>query len=56
MWLWQNKAKWKKNVVKEKSSDICTSLSYNFYDNFIFLFYDWSKTIEREKGKERIKT
>jgi len=35
-----------------KSSDICTSLSYNFHDNFVFLSYDWSKTIEREKWKE----
>jgi len=31
----------------EKSIDIYTSLSYNF----VFLFYDWLKTIEREKIK-----
>jgi len=23
------------------------------YDNYDFLFFDWSKIIEREKGRER---
>jgi len=25
------------------------------YDNFIFLFFYWSKTMKREKGRERIR-
>jgi len=24
----------------------------NFHDNFIFLSFHWSKTMEREKGRE----
>jgi hypothetical protein len=35
------------------SSDICTTLSYNFHNNFGFLSFDWSKIIEREKKQER---
>jgi len=27
----------------------------NFGDNFIFLSFYWSKTMEREKGRERIR-
>jgi len=36
----------------EKSSDICTILWYNLYDNFGFLSFDRSKIIEREKERE----
>ena len=36
------------------SSDICTT--DNFCDNFIFLSSYCSKSIEGEKGRERVKT
>jgi len=38
-----------------RSSDICTTLWYNFYDNFGVLSFDWLKIIEMEKGRERIR-
>ena len=28
----------------------------NFSDNLVFLSFYWSKTMKREKGKERIRT
>ena len=28
------------------------SFANNFYDNLIFLSFYWSKTLEREKGRE----
>jgi len=37
------------------SSDICTTLLNNFHNNFGFLSFDWSKIVEREKGRERIR-
>jgi len=37
------------------SSDICKIIWDNFDDNFHFLSFYWSKTIEREKGRERIR-
>jgi len=37
------------------SSDICTTLWYNFHDNFGFFFFDWSKIIETKKVRERIR-
>jgi len=43
------------DVCALRSSDICTTLWYNFYDNFGFLFFDWSKMIEREKERDRIR-
>jgi len=43
--------------IKEggRSSDICTTLWYNFYDNFSFLSFDWSKIIERKRKRENKK-
>jgi len=37
------------------SNDICTILWYNFHDNFGFFSFDWSKIIETEKERERIR-
>jgi len=36
-------------------SDICTTIWDNFDDNFHFLSFHWSKTIEREKGRDIIR-
>ena len=34
------------------SSDTYTTLLNNFYDNFIFLCFDWLKIIERKRKRE----
>ena len=40
------------SVKSNLSSDISTIIWDNFDDNFHFLSSCWSKTIEREKGRE----
>jgi len=42
----------KYNILK--SGDIWTTIYNNFGDNFFILSFNWSKTIEREKERERI--
>jgi len=36
------------------SSDVCTTIGDHYYDNFLFPSFYWSKTIEREKKKNKI--
>jgi hypothetical protein len=43
------------DVIIRKSSDICTTICDNFDDNFYLLSSYWSKTIEREKRRDRLR-
>ena len=40
------------SVIHSRAMIFEQSFSNNFYDNLIFLFFYWSKTMEREKRTE----